>query len=142
MEITIREYQKTDYDGLHRLLNESYKSEISQDALEFYYLTTSRLIIIAIDESYNVVGCTFIEIQEDYIRPQRIAYVTYVAVDSNYRKQGIGKKMFLAVEDICKERNCSAIELTSANYRIGAHAFYEAIGFSKKKTTVFIKDIY
>lgn len=141
MDIKIRDYEQSDYKGLISLLSEVYGSKIEQPILESVYITSSRSIIVALDESENVVGCTFVEIQEDFVRPSRIAYVTYVAVDERFRKQGIGRKLLLAVEDICKRCNCSAIELTSANFRIGAHAFYESLGYSKKKTTVFIKEM-
>ena len=75
------------------------------------------------------------------MRPSRILYITYVAVDENYRKHGIGRKLLSKVEKICKERACSAIELTSADFRTDARAFYNKLGFTKKKTTLFIKEI-
>ena len=56
-------------------------------------------------------------------------------------KQGIGNQMFEFLIKKAQACQCTAIELTSANYRKGAHAFYKAIGFSPKKTTVFIKEI-
>ena len=39
-----------------------------------------------------------------------------------------------------KDMGCSTVELTSANSRKNAHVFYQNLGFSKKKTTVFIKE--
>ena len=141
MKIKIREYQKSDFPELFLLLNMVYNSTITQEILENKYISTIRSILVAVNDSGHVVGCTFIEIQEDYVRPSRIAYVTYVAVDENCRKQGIGRRLLDSVIDICKERKCSAIELTSANHRIGAHAFYESLGFTKKNTTVYIKEI-
>ena len=141
MEFKIREYQKNDYSALIKLLSAVYQSTITQKVLEKHYISSSRSIIVAVNDDEHVVGCAFVEIQEDYVRPSKIAYITYVAVDENCRKQGIGRKLFDAVEDIGKNKNCIAIELTSANYRVGAHAFYESIGFTHKKTTVFIKKI-
>ena len=141
MELKIREYQNRDYTELLSLLDAAYNSTITQEVLEKEYISSTRSILVAVNESDHVVGCTFVEIQEDYVRPNRIAYVTYVAVDENCRRQGIGRKLLHAVVDICKDRECSAIELTSANHRTGAHAFYESLGYTKKKTTVFIKEI-
>lgn len=141
MELKIREYQNRDYTELLSLLDAAYNSTITQEVLEKEYISSTRSILVAVNESDHVVGCTFVEIQEDYVRPNRIAYVTYVAVDENCRRQGIGRKLLHAVVDICKDRECSAIELTSANHRTGTHAFYESLGYTKKKTTVFIKEI-
>ena len=42
--------------------------------------------------------------------------------------------------EFANEKKCSAVELTSANFREGAHAFYKALGFTIKNTTVFIKE--
>ena len=142
MNITIRDYWSSDYAGLFALLHRVYASEISQPVLEQRYLTASRSILVAVDEQDHVVGSTFVEIQEDFVRPSRVAYVTYVAVDDTCRKQGIGRKLMQTVEDLCKTQNCSAIELTSADFRTGAHAFYASLGFTHKKTTYFIKEIH
>ena len=141
MTIIVRNYQVSDYQGLSHLLGNVYDSEIPKDVLESNYLSSSRSILVATNENSLIVGCAFIEIQTDYVRPKKIAYITYVAVDVNYRKQGIGKKLMSAVEDICIDKGCSAIELTSADFRTGAHAFYESLGFTRKKTTVFIREI-
>lgn len=139
MEIKIREYEKSDYEGLLKLLNNVYSSKISRATLEEQYINENRKILIAVDD-IKVVGCTFVEIQEDCVRPRRSVFVTYVAVDEAYRKRGIGRKLYSEVERICKNSHCSAVEFTSANFRKEAHAFYQSLGYSKKDTTLFIKE--
>ena len=139
MSMNIRKYQRSDYDGLIALLGKEYKSNISQQVLEKNYISSSKTILIA-DDNGRVAGCTFVELQTDYIRPRKIAYVTYVAVDQNFRKQGIGRALIQSVEEICGEKHCDAIELTSANYRTEAHSFYQSLGFTRKATTLFIKE--
>lgn len=141
MNITIRYYQENDYRLLIKLLEKEYGSQIDQATLEKEYVSNKRSIIIAVSDEDLLVGCTFLEIQEDFVRPSKVLYVTYVAVDENYRKHGIGRKIFERVENIAKENTCSSIELTSADFRTGAHAFYNSLGFTKKKTTLFIKEI-
>ena len=141
MDITIRKYKCTDYSELAELLGIEYNSRIDQNTLEKKYISEERSILVAVTNTNQVVGCSFLEIQEDFIRPSRIMYVTYVAVNQQFRKNGIGRKLFNAIELECNTNNCSAIELTSANYRTEAHAFYIALGFTKKKTTLFIKEL-
>lgn len=136
----IRNYISTDYFGLLNLLNVVYGSNISKEDLEKFYLTDNRNIIVAINDDSNLIGCAFVEIQCDYVRPNRCVYVTYVAVDEQYRKNGVGRSLMRFIEKFCIENNCNSIELTSANYRLGAHAFYNSLGFTKKDTTLFIKD--
>lgn len=140
MQIEIREYQSSDYPELVTLLQKVYGSTIDKNILEGNYISDCRSIIVAVTED-SLVGCAFEEVQVDYVRPSRVLFVTYVAVDEAYRKHGIGRKLFSFIENSCSEKNCSSIELTSADYRKEAHAFYTALGFTKKKTTVFIKEI-
>ena len=141
MNVLIREYCSNDFQGLIKLLDEVYGSKIDQKTLEDNYISKYRNILIATTSLELIVGCAFVEVQEDLIRPRRIIYVTYVAVDERYRGLGIGKQIMTGVKDICEKKHCSAIELTSANYRTKAHLFYEALGFDKKQTTLFIKEI-
>lgn len=140
MQIEIREYQSSDYPELVTLLQKVYGSTIDKNILEGNYISDCRSIIVAVTED-SLVGCAFEEVQVDYVRPSRVLFVTYVAVDEEYRKHGIGRKLFAFIENSCSEKNCSSIELTSADFRKEAHAFYTALGFTKKKTTVFIKEI-
>jgi len=141
MEITVRYYKSGDYNMLISLLSKVYGSHIDRDKLEDEYISDKRSILVAVTEEEILVGCTFVEVQEDFVRPSRILYITYVAVDENYRRHGIGRKLFDKVETLCIDHACSAIELTSADYRTEAHEFYNRLGFTKKKTTVFIKEI-
>lgn len=141
MAISIRMYEAKYFYSLKKILKNVYGSNIQQEILEKEYIDNTHNIILAIDElSDSVTGCTFIELQQDFVRPRNSLFVTYVAVDEKYRKHGVGKAIFSFIEEYARENSIDAIELTSANYRTGAHAFYKALGFSEKKTTVFIKD--
>ena len=141
-EIKIIDYKPKHYRGLIRLLHQVYGSNILQELLEKYYVNDTHRIVIATDLSEEtVMGCAFMEIRQDFVRDSRSAFVTYVAMDIRYRRMGIGGKMISEIQKSAKEFGCTCIELTSANYRTDAHAFYEALGFTKKKTTVFIKEI-
>ena len=141
MDVCIRYYEGKDYKPLIELLRKVYKSEIDKDTLEKQYINKTRNILVAILEGKQLIGCTFIEIQEDYVRPSRKLYVTYVAVDEQYREKGVGKKLMEVVENECVQRKCTSIEFTSASFRIKAHAFYESLGYTQKKTVIFIKEM-
>lgn len=139
----VEEYSNLYYADLFSLLNSVYDSTIDQQTLEKNYIGKDKHILVAINKNNQptLIGCAFVEFQYDYVRPKKIGYVTYVAVNENFRHQGIGKELMSAVENLCKYNNCSAIELTSANFRTKAHLFYDSLGFTKKATTVFIKEI-
>lgn len=142
MECIIREYNDSDFEGLFRLLHEVYGTNINEEQLKLFYLGAEKKIIIAANAATGEpVGCAFTEVMTDYIRPDKVLFLTYVAVNEQYRGQRIGCRIMKYVEAVGKELQCNAIELTSANYRIGAHAFYKELGYSIKKTTHFIKEI-
>ena len=140
--IVIREYKSEDFEGLYLLLNDVYGSTIEQKILVEKYTKGNKSIIVAEDNDIGrIVGNAFIEKQIDYVRPDQILYVTYLAVEESYRGKNIGKRLMQYIEEYCRESGCSAVEFTSADYRTGAHAFYFAIGYKRKKTTHFIKQI-
>lgn len=60
-------------------------------------------------------------------------------VDENHRRQGIGELLIHAAEDFAKSRNCRCIIFASAPERIGAHRFYEKMGYPKGYTIGFKK---
>jgi len=136
MEIIVTEYSEEDFCQLYRILHEVYGSVITKEQLENHYLSDTEKIYIAKYDK-KVVGCAFLQIKEDYIREYKYGFVSYVAVDMDYRKKGIGKGLFRQLLETTIAMGGSAIELTSADYRTDAHAFYNAIGFSKKKNISF-----
>ena len=54
-----------------------------------------------------------------------------VAVDPQMQGRGIGKAMMRFARDVCRDKGCYKLSLTSNQVREGAHAFYEAIGFER-----------
>ena len=142
-DMIYRFYEERDYDrGLSDILFQGYKSTISQMLLEEKYVRDDRNIAIAYDNvNARVAGCAFWEVRVDYVRPGRTLYVSYVVVDEAYRRQGIGSALCQKLEAVCKEKNCSNIELTSARFREYAHKFYYSLGYQEKQTIVFIKEM-
>jgi GNAT superfamily N-acetyltransferase len=57
------------------------------------------------------------------------AQVEAVRINSNYRGQGIGTKMFEYIIDRAKQKGCIMLQLTSDKKRVDAIQFYEKIGF-------------
>ena len=121
MKVTIRLYKGEDYPKLRELLNKIYGSTIDQEMLEKQYITDDRQILVAANENDMVVGCTFVEVRKDYIRQSKVLFVTYVAVDESCRKKGIGRSLLMKVEEVSRHYGCTAVELTSADYRTEAH---------------------
>ena len=138
--VLVLDYNSSLFPQLFRLLSEVYSSKITQADLESNYLDQDHQILLA-SLNDTIVGCAFISFNKDYIRNRKTSFVSYVAVDNGYRRQGIGSCLFSEIEKRSRIMSCTAIELTSADYRDSAHAFYHSLDFTKKKTTVFIKEL-
>ncbi len=139
MKCNIIEYSSNLFPELYHILHEVYGSEINIINLEKNYLGQYKKIYLALLDD-TVVGCAFFEIKKDFIRPYKYGFISYVAVDQKYRKHGVGRKIIEHLIFFAKQNKCKAVELTSADYRTNAHSFYKSLGFSKKRTTIFIKE--
>ena len=63
-----------------------------------------------------------------------------LAVDEEYRGQGIGRALVAAVEKWAYSTGASGVRLVTSTYREGAHKFYEACGYIvRKEQRNFIK---
>lgn len=63
---------------------------------------------------------------------QKFGIIENVITDADYRGQGVGRRMFEAVEQWAVEQGCAYIQLVSSAYRTGAHQFYEKIGYTRE----------
>lgn len=140
MSLKVIGYSSQYYSGLFNILKDVYDTNITQNQLESNYISDNQNIFLAVLNE-KIVGCAFLEIKMDYVRNYKYGFISYVAVNAEYRHKGIGKNLIETLIKISKNSECSAIELTSANYRTNAHKFYETLGFTKKKTSVFIKEL-
>lgn len=54
-----------------------------------------------------------------------------VVVSERHQRQGIGKAMMQYAMQVCQERGCYKVSLSSNLKRAKAHRFYESLGFQK-----------
>ena len=140
-DIIVRNYEENDYEDVYMLLKDGYESSVEKKVLEAQYIGSNKNIIVAEDTiNSSVVGCIFWEVKEDYIRPCKTMYLSYLIVSSDFRRQGIAHLLYKNIETICIDRGCSSIEFTSANFRKNAHILYKSMGYTIKDTSIFIKE--
>lgn len=60
---------------------------------------------------------------------EKFTVIEDVVVDENIRGRGIGKMIFAEVDRISAQNRCSYAILVSSGFRLGAHAFYEKMGY-------------
>ena len=120
--------------------------EINQEALGYSFSleeTDSQLARLSQDSHHFLLG------YEDVANHVLLGYVHAEVYESLYSKagfnilalavspqaqgQGIGKSLLQGLEQEAKRRGYVFIRLNSADHRLGAHAFYEKVGYTCDK---------
>ena len=107
----------------------------------FEQLIENKMLIVATYEEKVVGFLMYIVNKIDFDNQvKRTLYkVDAVAVDEEYRGQGIGHKLFDYLKYIAKEKNIDAIELQVNAENKAAKAMYEKYGFTDKSINMELK---
>ena len=120
--------------------------EINKDALGYDFSpeeTASQLdklsqdphhFLLGFEEptSHDLLGYVHAEVYESlYSKPG--FNILALAVLPQTQGQGIGKTLLQGLEHEAKKRGYNFIRLNSADHRLGAHAFYEKVGYTCDK---------
>lgn len=82
--------------------------------------------------SHDLLGYVHAEVYESlYSKPG--FNILALAVLPQTQGQGIGKTLLKGLEQEAKKRGYNFIRLNSADHRLGAHAFYERVGYTCDK---------
>ena len=134
----LRDLKETDINAI---------CEINQEALGYSFSpgeTASQLARLSQDShrfllgyedvnSHVLLGYVHAEVYESlYSKPG--FNILALAVLPQTQGQGIGKTLLQGLEHEAKKRGYNFIRLNSADHRLGAHAFYEKVGYTCDKT--------
>ena len=137
--IIVREIKESDIEGFNILMDQLVERAKDQDLLlckiRKVINDPDRILIVAEDTENGAICGTMLGIvTDDFCYDlQPIMYIENVVTHSDYRRMGIGKKMFEYMENFAKEKNCYYAELCSSLNRLEAHIFYEKIGYEPVK---------
>jgi GNAT superfamily N-acetyltransferase len=105
-------------------LEESKKAYDKMLSDENYYLLVAK-------EDDKIIGTVLgIVCHSLLILGKPFMVVEDVVVKEEYRRQGIGKKLFEEIDKISHERECLYSILVSSGHRKNAHVFYENQGYN------------
>ncbi len=134
MNIVVRKYNDGDFELADKILFESlgyHKENLSDSRVHEF--------VACLD---NVVVGYFNMLEEiDIVRDIKIFHIGYVCVDPNYRQKGIGHLMMEHAIEFAKDNRATRIELTSGNQRLAAHKLYQSLGFEKRDSSIFRKEL-
>ena len=92
----------------------------------------------AVENGTVISTCYCLIIQNLTRLGSSIAFVENVVTDSEYRGQGLGRKVMEMAIEFARENNCYKVILQSASFRKEAHQFYKNLGFDGESKKAFI----
>ena len=122
----LRDLQETDVNAI---------CEINQEALGYSFSpedTASQLAKLSQDSHHFLLGYVHAEVYESLYSKAGFN-ILGLAVSPQAQGQGIGKSLLQGLEEEAKRRGYEFIRLNSADHRLGAHAFYEKVGYTCDK---------
>jgi len=74
----------------------------------------------------KIIGCVYTE----HLKKDKKMYVGMLCIHPDFQSHGLGKKMMTAVDDLAKEKDCTAERMFVISQRLELIKWYEKIGFS------------
>lgn len=136
----IERFEERHREGYNLLLKDTFGIVMSSETARMLAVSQDCFALAAVDSNDLVCGGVIAEYRKDCVTNSVSFFLTYVVVRNDMRHKGVGRKLLEEIERIAQEKKVSHIELTCADFRIESQKFYEAIGYSRKKTQVFIKE--
>lgn len=97
-------------------------------------------IFVYIDDHEIVQGYAFCQVQEfkndPHMADRKTLYIDDICVDSECRRQHIGRQLYEYVYEYAKAENFTQITLNVWELNGSARAFYESVGMVPLKTTM------
>lgn len=139
----IREAEPRDAQAIECLYKELLPNNLNTKVLgerieEIQNNPNSFLLVCEIDQ--KVIGTAHLHICLDALMENRpFGVVERVIVTEHVQSKGYGSELMKAIENICIQKNCLKIFLTSGASRIEAHHFYEKLGYDGESSKAFKK---
>jgi ribosomal protein S18 acetylase RimI-like enzyme len=94
-------------------------------------------VILVAEEAASLSGLVSAHSFEMVHRPGRLGRITALIVAATARGRGVGSALLKAAEAHLLSKGCIQLEVTSAEQRSDAHAFYTAHGYREKRLRFF-----
>ena len=134
----IREINISDAEEIQKICKTAlgYDVDISTVSNQINKLSCdNKNHILAVYEDENtkkVIGFIHAQVYESVYSDTGLN-ILGLAVDPDFRGNGVGKKLIGYIEKYAMDNGISFIRLNSAKHRVEAHKFYENIGYTSDK---------
>jgi GNAT superfamily N-acetyltransferase len=134
--LEIRKAGQGDLEGLNQLylqLTNGDHGLSSEFSVIFAQMQedSSYHLMVAITEGNRVIGSLLgIICKSLAANYEAFLVIEDVIVDQEYRRAGVGRALFMKMDEIALENKCAYSILVSSGFRKEAHRFYESMGYS------------
>lgn len=143
--VTIKEIEADSITALNELYSELTGALTDHDKLNAAFTAIkgdSRYILLGAYVDGELLGSMMGIICQDLVGDCRpFMVIENVVVSARARRQGLGKLLMTAIEEIAHERDCYYIILVSGEKRKEAHVFYEKMGYRDEKVEGYRKHL-
>jgi len=94
-------------------------------AYKFVYVKDSKIVGLIFTSIKHNLG-------DNLTKERKVAFIEYIIVSENYKRQKIGTKLYKYLSKILKNQNINAIELCVWGFNKDAIKFYESLGMNIK----------
>lgn len=133
MPLSIRRAEQKDIDALCTLMGELSGTAISPEQMlnRLQLVRESKIdSLFVCEEDGQIMGLLGFRIRENLEEISRFGEVSAIVVNSNDRRQGVGRFMIDYAEKLAKELGCKGTWLVSGFGREeAAHNFYKRLGY-------------
>ena len=154
MDINIRLAKETDYEAVNRIMlqvqemhvdwrPEIYKPNDDLFPVEVFVQSIEKGTFFVAERDGVVVGIleiAFRHVETPAHVTRDFVFIDTMAMDENYRGQGIGYAMFGFLKEMKIEKNLDGIELQVNARNIAAYEMYKKCGFTEKSINMELLD--
>lgn len=131
MSLSIGPARPEHADALAALLTVLGYPSVAEQVVErlCYWDAEPRSTVLAAHDGGELLGCLAVHASPLFELTGRSARIQALVVATAGRRRGVGRALVAAAEQQAREWGCRMIEVTSARYRVDAHAFYQKLGY-------------
>jgi GNAT superfamily N-acetyltransferase len=85
--------------------------------------------VLVAEADGEVVGMATVFVRHLISADAPLARIAAMVVDERARSRGIGAALVAAAETLARDAGCDRVEVTSAEHRVRAHAFYRRLDY-------------
>lgn len=122
-----RKAELKDCERVYNLICEMECKQLPFDRFSAIYseqISDRHYYCLICEHNHNVIGVLNLRFEEQLHHSACIAEIMEFAVDSAYRKQGIGKEMFAYACQLARDFGCRQLEVACNQLRKDTHRFY------------------